>query len=122
MVFIIATNNLVIKILGAKCGHCYIMGRMWETLGHWSRNAIGFCKQNFIGYSNRSSENSGDNNMDGKDPAHEVSEEGKELISSWVRGHSCRIVAKNLVKLKNNRLFFKQIILRHNIENAKVYY
>lgn len=98
------------------------MGKMWETLEHWSRNAIGVCKQNLIGDSNRSSENSGDNNMDGKDPAHEVSEEGKEFTSSWARGRSCRIVAKNLAKLKSNRLFFKQIILRHNMENAKVYY
>lgn len=82
MVFIIATKNLVIKILRAKCGHCYIMGKMWETVGHWSRNSIGFSKQNFIGYSNRSSENSGDSNMDSKDPAHKVSGGSQELISS----------------------------------------
>lgn len=56
---------------------------MWEILELWTRNAIGFYKQNFIVHSIRSPENSsGDNNVDCKDPAPEVLEGSKELINN----------------------------------------
>lgn len=71
-----------------------LVSRMW-TLGLCIRTEDAFCKQDFLGHSHRSMEDScAECHVDYEGPAQELLEESN--ISEWTRDCFCDVLAKNI--------------------------
>lgn len=69
-------------------------GGIEKTWEFGARKAVEYCKPSLTGHSSRSLEDRrAESTEDLRGPTQELSEESKAINSSWLRDHSCKILA-----------------------------